>query len=65
MKKLLVILCVLVLLALVTVPVLAEALSYEDGLNHQTTTTPGRGYWRGAEAPSSIQMAGYWRSPSA
>jgi hypothetical protein len=45
--------------------VLAEALSYEDGLNHQMTTTPDRGYWRGAEAPSPAQMVGYWRSPSA
>ena len=64
-KKLLVILCVLVLLALVVVPVLAEALSYEDGLNRQMITTSYRGYWREAKAPSPAQMAGYWRSPSA
>ena len=64
MKKLLVILCVLVLLALVVVPVLVEALPGEGEMNRQMAPVKP-GDLRKAEAPSSIQMAGYWRSPSA
>jgi hypothetical protein len=55
MKKLLVILCVLVLLALVVVPVLAGALSAVDGPNRQMA--PKTGGFRGAEKEPNRQMA--------
>jgi hypothetical protein len=56
MKKLLVILCVLVLLALVVVPVLAEALSAVDGPNHQMAPhLPGT--TRRAEVPSPEDLS--------
>jgi hypothetical protein len=64
MKKLLVILCVLVLLALVVVPVLVEALPGEGEMNRQMALVKA-GDLRKAEAPSPAQMAGFWRSPSA
>ena len=70
MKKLLVILCVLVLLALLAVPAVADALSYDAGLPNEFLPPPGLrpppGNLRGAEAPSPAQMArGGCRAPSA
>ncbi|MCL7455293.1 MAG: hypothetical protein M8467_19845 [Anaerolineae bacterium] len=65
MKKAVFILCVLTLLALLAIPVVAEALSYDDGLSNEFLPPPGLrpppGNLRGAEAPSPAQMAGFWR----
>ena len=57
MKKAILIICVLSVLALLAVPVLAEILSADSGLDREIAPAPGPGIRRNAEVESPVLIA--------
>jgi hypothetical protein len=64
MKKAILVLSVLVVMAVLVVPIFAEGLAIEEEPNLEMSPSTIRGTWREAEAPEAEQIARLiWRRP--